>query len=362
MANIDLIGIIKKEITRRRHPEARRNTTFYPSSAWITLPNGHTLGGCSRSDWYRIHNITPTNGSEFYMHFIWHLGKAVELKLIDAMKCAGIYENDGVKFYDREHNVSGELDIVGRYRDSSGTIRYYGVEAKSVYGQGSTETITGRSRAWRGQPAFSPYPKVSNLMQVAKYLWEFSMDQPEKYRLEFFKLLYVPRDKPVDGREYTVTMVTKDDLSGKLKTEYGSNMTDGHHYLLVTTVGHPDVVETRFSIEQMHANWKIQKDQFDSGKIPGRPHKKFYSAEDIERLKDFHYKNGGISKTVYQKWEKAGKPPASLAATPGHFLCQSYCDYRDFCYTKTGKPNKAADQVGLINIREDSNAKKKKDS
>ena len=32
------------------------------------------------------------------MHMIWALGHAVEAKLVDAMKCAGIYENSGVKF------------------------------------------------------------------------------------------------------------------------------------------------------------------------------------------------------------------------------------------------------------------------
>ena len=111
MDNIDVLDIIKKEITRVRHPAARRNPTFYPSSASAVATDGQVYGGCWRSDWYRIHLVQPTDHPPLYMHMIWALGHAVEAKLVDAMKCAGIYENSGVKFFDKEHNVSGELDL-----------------------------------------------------------------------------------------------------------------------------------------------------------------------------------------------------------------------------------------------------------
>lgn len=349
MEDIKVLQIIKNEITRSRHPQARRNPTFYPSSASALLSDNRVLGGCWRADWYRIHNIAPTDDSSLYMHMIWTLGNAVEAKLIDAMKMGGIYENSGVKFFNPELNVSGELDIVGRYR-KNGEIRYYGVEVKSVYGIGANKTITGRARAWRGQPAFDPYPKESNLMQVMTYLWEFRPHGEEIYALDFFKLLYLPRDKPNDGREYTISLVTRDDLESSLLSRYGPEMLPGHHYARIATADFPTKIETRFSLENMHSRWKEQKEYINQNIIPPRPFHRFYNEAQIEYLTNI----GEIGKTAYEKWEKSGKPAASLEDTPGHFLCQSYCEYRSFCYTRNGKPRVEADRVGLVTITEPS--------
>lgn len=344
---VNLLNIVKNEITRNRQPAARRNPTFYPSSASAEMPDGTVLGGCQRADWYRIHNVTPSNSTEFYMHFVWHLGRAVESKVIDAMKRAGVYENDGVKFFDRELNVSGELDIVGRYR-RDGKIRYYGVEVKSVYGMGCTYTITGRSRAWKGQAAFDPFPKESNLMQTMVYLDQFGPRMEERYQLDYFKLLYLPRDKPNDGREYTVRLVTKKDLDASMLLKHGSDMTDGERYAHVSTAGFSDKVETRFSIEHLYRRWVLLKRYIEEGIAPPRAHQKFYSEEDIIKKREA----GKIGKTAFEKWEKAGKPKASLEKTPGHYMCQSYCDYRSFCYNKLGNPRREADNVGLVQVSE----------
>jgi len=344
---VKLLNIVKNEITRDRKPAARRNPTFYPSSASAEMPDGTILGGCQRADWYRIHNVKPSNGAEFYMHFIWHLGRAVESKVIDAMKCAGVYENDGVKFFDRELNVSGELDIVGRYR-KDGKVRYYGVEVKSVYGIGCTYTITGRKRAWKGQAAFDPFPKESNLMQPMVYLDQFGSDMEERYQLDYFKLLYLPRDKPNDGREYNVCLVTKDDLGSAMLLKYGPEMTDGEHYAYVSTADFSDKIETRFSIEDLYRRWGLLKRYIEEDIAPPRAHKKFFSEKEINQKRE----DGKIGKTAFEKWEKAGKPKSSLEKTPGHYMCQSYCDYRSFCYTKTGQPRKEADQVGLVQVSE----------
>ena len=347
MEEINGLQIIKNAITRPRHPQARRNPTFYPSSASVKLSDNRVMGGCWRADWYRIHGVPESDHAGLYMHMIWELGRAVERKIIDAMKTGGIYENDGVKFYDEEHNVSGELDIVGRYR-KAGQIRYYGVEVKSVYGHGATKTIIGRSRAWRGQPAFDPFPKESNLMQTMKYLWEFRSNGPSQFALDFFKIIYLPRDKPNDGREYTVTLVTRDDLDSEMLGIFGQEMRPGEHYAMVSTEGFTTKVEVRWSLEDMHTRWKEEIEHFASHKIPPRPFHKFYNEEQIEYL----YSINELGKTAYTDWEKAGKPLASLEKTPGHFLCQSYCDYRSFCYTKTGKPRVEADRVGLVSIEE----------
>ena len=97
---------------------------------------------------------------------IHELGNAVERTVIETMKKIGIFESSGVKFYDPKYNLSGELDVTGRYRRPDSTIGYYGVEVKSVYGIGATLSVTGRSRAYRGQPPVNPKPKEQNLMQI----------------------------------------------------------------------------------------------------------------------------------------------------------------------------------------------------
>lgn len=338
---VNVLEIVKNELTRRRHPFAPRNPTFYPSSATVTDDNGITYGACARAEWYRLCGVEPTDSTEFYMVMVHHLGKAVELKVVEGMKQAGIYEGEGVKFFIPELNVSGELDIVGRYRKPDKTIGYFGVEVKSVYSQGAVATISGRSRAYNGQKAFDPYPKESNLMQVMIYLGDFCLSLDSRKHLEFFKLIYLPRDKPVDGREYTISLVKKEDLSSALLREFGGQMRDGEYYALVVTEGCPDRIETRFSLEDIHRSYKENLRKLKEGEIFPRSYEKFYSEDKIEEL----YQAEEVGKTAYEAWVKAGKPAASLKKTPGHYLCQSYCSWRSFCYLRNGQPNPAADRV-----------------
>lgn len=354
--SINLLGIVKNEVCRSRHPTARRMPTFYPSSASVALADGRVEGGCWRADWYRIKGIEPTNDTEFYISMIHRLGKAIEHVVVDSMKEAGMYESAGVKFYDPRINVSGELDIVGRFRDkSSNAIRYFGVEVKSVYGMGATETITGRSRAYKGQLPFRPKPKTSNLLQVMTYLDQFGKHRGDKFFLEGFKLLYLPRDKPNDGREYTIVLVTKDELrQGNMSdvefAGYKNEMKADKRYALISTPDFHDYVEVAFSLEDLYERWSEEKRLIDSDTAPPRPFKKFYSEEEVENL----YSIDELSKTAYEGF-KAGKEK------PGHYLCQSYCEYRDFCYTRQGTPRKEADALGKQLVQVEEPAKREVD-
>lgn len=336
---INLLEIVKGEICRSRHPRARRLPTFYPSSASIQLPDGRVEGGCWRSDFYRIKGVEVTNPPEFYLSMIHKLGKAVENTVVEAMLQAGVFESAGVKFYDPVINVSGELDIVGRFR-RNGLMRYFGVEVKSVYGNGATETITGRSRAYKGQAAFRPRPKTQNLLQVMTYLDQFSQEKGPNFYLEGFKLLYIPRDKPVDGREYTVFLVRKTDLTAEQLAEFGPLMKDNERYAFISTPDYPDYIETGFSLEDMYSRWNKQLEMMKNDIAPERPYKKVYSKEEVEYL----YSIDELSKTAYEDWQK-GK------SKPGHYLCQTYCEFRDFCYKRDGSPRKEADELarGVLN-------------
>ena len=338
MQEVKLLNLIKSEMTRERVPGARRLPTFYPSSASAQLADGEIIGGCWRSDWYRVNGVEPSNKPDFYLQMIFELGHAVEATVVKAMKNAGIFESNNTKFYDPDLNVSGELDVVGRYRRKDSSIGYYGVEVKSVYGIGATMTITGRSRAWRGQPAFRPKPKDQNLMQTMIYTDQFNPERGDQFALEGFKILYLPRDKPVDGRSYDVTLVTLQDLSGSLLARHKEDMKPSHKYALIETEGYDSYVETRFSIQDIYSRFQQQKEIFAGEAPPPRPYKKFYDDDEVERL----YSLGKISKSAYTDWENKKKKP-------GHFLCQSYCNYRDHCYKRNGAPRAEADK--LVNIK-----------
>jgi len=336
--SVDLLEIIKNELLRPRRPTAVRLPTFYPSSASaIDSSTGDVIGGCRRADWYRVNRVSKSNSRDFYLAMIHELGNAVESTVVKAMMKAGIFESTNVKLYDPRTNLSGELDVVGRYRKKDSSIGYYGVEVKSVYGMGVTMSITGRQRAWRGQPAFRPKPKDNNLMQSMVYTDFFSPERDPEFSLEGFKLIYLPRDKPIDGRHYDIMLVTREALTGSLLSRHGPSMSPGEHYALISTKGYPDYVETRFSIEDIKNRFAAQKEMFASGVVPERTFKKFYSASEVET----RYSNGSLSKTAYEKYH-SGKD------RPGHFLCQRYCDYRDHCYKRNGDPRPEADQLVQI--------------
>jgi len=319
--------IVERELTRKRHPTERRNPTLYPSSASVKLANGRQIGGCWRADWYRIHDVPDSDPSNLYIKLSHILGNAVEKAIIEGMKRAGIYEHEDVRVYVKDFNLSGKLDIVGRYRADDSSTRYYGTEAKSCWGQGALKHIKGRARPWKGQPAFQPKPKDSALMQTMIYLWECSEGKGTDFVLDWFQLIYIPRDQTGMYREYTVTLVE----------------IDGKHYAKLETEDFLPYIEKRFSVEDIYASTEEEMRYINEGIIPERTYKRFYSEEEIEALRD----EEEIGKTAYEDWVKAGKPLASLKDTPGHFLCQSYCEYRSFCYLRNGKPNPEADLVGI---------------
>ena len=179
-------------------------------------------------------------------------------------------------------------------------------------------------------------------MQVMIYLDQFGPRHPD-YELDFFKMIYLPRDKPNAGREYTITLVT---TNSDIPSEMKRHMTPHERYALIQTEDFSDKV-SEFSVEDIHRRAEEQKRIFDAeGEVPERPlnFKKFYTEEEIERYRA----QGDISKTAYTNWEKAGKPLNDLESTPGHFMCQSYCEYRGFCYLRDGSPRPEADAVGLV--------------
>ena len=143
----------------------------------------------------------------------------------------------------------------------------------------------------------------------------------------------------------SVYLVTKETLKdrtvsfGKEEMDaYLAEMEDGRHYAFISTPDFPDYVELAFTLEDIYNRWLAEKQMFAEGRIPERSYKRFYDQEDV----DFLVSIGELSKTAQENFKKDRDKP-------GHFLCQSYCEFRDFCYTRQGTPRKEADLVGVRN-------------
>jgi len=229
---------------------------------------------------------------------------------------------------------------------------------KSVHGYGTMKSITGRRRAWGGQKPFDPKPKESNVFQVMVYLDQFGSHHQPEYRLDFFKLTYIPRDKPIDGREYTVVLTTGDELAEKLERyappgmlggfdpeRVAAQMEAGKRYALIMSSGLMPYVELRYPLEAIYERFAQLQQYIANKQPPPRPEgfSKYHAPATIELM----HKEGIILKTAYEKWTKKGRPKQMPGVTPGHFLCQSYCDWRSFCFNEDGTPNPEADLVGV---------------
>lgn len=91
---------------------------FYPSEASVKWTDSNGLprvsGSCLRKNYLRLTGEAPGRPFDAYTQWIFSLGKAVEEILVEQWKQMGIWVANNVKFYDRERNISGEVDVVLR--------------------------------------------------------------------------------------------------------------------------------------------------------------------------------------------------------------------------------------------------------
>lgn len=307
LERINVFDTVNNELTRERVPKTLRAPTFYPSSASIRLGNGRLDGGCHRQDWYRIKGVPETNDGGQKLAWRGAIGKACETIFLDNLKKSGMYEASGVKFYDPDTNVSGELDGVGRdtLRMSDGTMRdvFFSIENKSIYGDYSvTQQITGR-RPWRGQPAIVPYPKLSHLMQAMLYVWHF------RDVLIGDKLCYVARDTG-DQKEYNIRL-----------RQFEEN---GQVFHAAEVDGVPN---RKVTVEAIHDRYRILKEKLLANQIPEPEYELRWSEETFRLLKEdmgdpSPNGPGTLSKKKTEEWEAGGEV--------GDWQC-SYCNWKDRC-------------------------------
>lgn len=294
----DLVQSTDAHMTRSRF-FLPRGTHFYPSEASVKWTDAHGIercdGKCLRAAWYRLTGkgeyVAPDAGSEW----IFALGKAVEEILVEQWKQMGIWIDNNIRFYDKAHNLSGELDAVLR-DPTSGEL--FGVEVKSFYGyQGKKQIMGNKSQAGA--------PKTAQMLQCLLYVYFCKRLFDEgvlPYEITHFKLVYYARDSSA-RRSFDLSI---QDINGMLRPTVDN------------------VVDYRFTIQDILNRYLQMAEYMKNGENPPpRDYEKAYSIEKVEKLNAL----GEISKTAYEKWVK------SPAKNPiGDWQC-AYCPYQKFCYS-----------------------------
>jgi len=287
MEDINLAERSIEWMNRKQYRSAGRGT-FWPSEARVQFTNQfheeEILGKCKRATFYRLKGLKPTNPPTGKSQILFLLGHTVEAQVVEIWKQMGIWENNSVRFENREKNLSGEFDVVLREGD-----RKYGVEVKSFYGYYANKQILGH---WSGRGANKRFvngrPKDEHLMQAALYA------DHTRGTLEGFKLFYASRDNN-EFKEFNITV-----------NEGGTIFING-------------AADNRFTINDVYRSYAELGEHIANDDLPG---KDFVFEPSDERVKVL-FERGDVSKSAFDA-HSSGKKRVS------DFHC-SYCNFKDHC-------------------------------
>jgi len=295
---LDQINLKEKTLKwfARKQFRSKTRGTLWPSEASVeyTNPWGETevLGKCARAVYYRIKGIEPTNPPDAKSQIIFLLGHQVEAAVTEAWKQMGIWENNSVRWEDKDRNLSGEFDVILREGD-----QLYGVECKSFYGYYANKQILGH---WEGRGRNKRFikgrPKDEHLMQAALYCAH------TRGTLAGFKIFYVSRDA-TDMGEFDITVDDK-----------GTIYIDG-------------VAETRFTINDIYDRYANVNEYVKNDELPEKDFEYKPSDERVEELAQ----RGVVSATALKNHQ-------SKKQSYRDWHC-SYCNYRDYCQNNMSEEN-----------------------
>jgi len=292
MRKFPLISLTDQHLTRTKFSLPRKSY-FYPSEASVkwTDRNGieQCAGACLRQCYFRRKPEYKPLPTTPYTQWIFALGKAVEQILVEQYKEMGILVANNVKFFDPEHKLSGEVDIV--LKDPKSGELIVG-EVKSGYGYHFVRDVI------KGTRTISPSPKTSQLLQTLLYV-----DILSDY-FSYGKMIYYARDA-ADRTEYDITIM-EDGTTGEKRP-----CIDG-------------IVDPRFTMKDIYDRYALLDTYLQNDEIPPNDYEKVYSKEKVEKL----YKLKEVGKTKYEAWQK-GKEQV------GHWMCR-YCEYNQYCWDEKG--------------------------
>lgn len=280
---------IQHEALRPRLTGDRRDAN-YPSAASIRLPNNRVVGSCLRSTWYYRKRYPVVNKESIALKRRQELGEMVELKIVEGIKHAGIFENSQIKFYDTNYNISGAIDVAINVPGENVILL---AEVKSYYGYYAGKQIEGTKYQ-------KPMPKEQNLLQTMLYLYYF------RDRVPGAKLYYVARDSGAET-EFNIGLLKQGDRNYAIVGEQGSAM---------------DIVPDYY-VEAILERYSILNKFFEANTPPPREYKIKYNDEEMDR----YAAAGEFGKIDTANWKKARVD----TNRKGDFNC-SYCAFKQTCY------------------------------
>lgn len=282
-----LINATDEHMTRKLF-SLPRGSHHYPSEASVKWTDRYGIervaGQCLRAAWLRATGKGIPASFDAYTQWIFSLGKAVEEILVEQWKQMGIWVANNVKFYDKEKNISGELDVV--VRDTEGKLVC--CEIKSFSGYNATKEIMGNK-------SVAGHPKTSQLLQCLIYV-----DLCQKLGiLDYAKLVYYSRDSAL-RREFDVVLIDEGDTKRPV--------IDG-------------AIDYRFTMKDIYKRYEELDEYIKNDIMPPRDYEMIYPKEKILKLNSV----GEIAKTKFADWQKnPEKNPI------GSWHC-SYCGFKSFC-------------------------------
>lgn len=299
------------EVLTRSRFSGNRRTSLYPSEASVVCTDPETgkkyiEGGCHRKSIYRMLGFKETNPSGPKTQYIFEFGKYLEDMITELTKQGFVYENNSVKFWDKNLSVSGEIDLVLRHPE--GGLIF--TEVKSSYGTYKERELFG---AWNGRGESAKFvpgsPSTQNLLQLVTYLWNHR-DMPD---LLGGKLIYILRDN-MSRIEFDVTIEAAE---------------NNKHRVFVD--GKPDM---RFYVEDMLERYSIlvkhistiaalikNGTKTEDVSLPERDYSLLYTEEEAKEKHEL----GLLGKTKYNDFVK------DSSKRPGDFQC-GYCGFKDLCW------------------------------
>ena len=285
------MDLIKKVDSYLETPRAvsppRYHRGYHPSAASCLIKNEYdedeVVGKCLRNSYWSHKSVEKSNPMNSRGVRICSVGSMVERWETDKYKEMGIWRGNNVKFFDKDHGISGEVDAFVWDEQMKSLV---GIEIKTGYGYMFQSKVIGKpDRNLKGEP------KLDHLMQVMLYMKYFK-DIP------LFKMVYIDRGNAARV-EFNIT-IDKD--SG------GVNV-DGKRFCERLTI--PSI---------LHRYEELGK-CLEDGVLPERDYQLQYSKEHLQ----FLYDSNRMTKTDSKVFERTGN------VERGDWRC-SYCDYKDYCW------------------------------
>lgn len=279
------------------------------SPAELALRKKHNLtlniveGKCMRALFYDFQEKIVSNPIEASGIRVMDLGNVCENVEREYYKDIGIHRAAHVRLFDKQYQISGELDnLVWEYDDIllpdgrlSGWIkiceprRVIGVEIKSFYGYyAEKEIVIG------GQP------KWNHVLQSLIYLDHYKPNIP------YWLLIYLSRGGSIDtptgrknGRQFKV-QISK--LSGEI-------FIDG-------------ILINEFTMAEIYERFKKAQFCIDNNMLPDRDYVYNYPADLVDYK--YRYNKGEISLSKYNNWKKGNEYISD-------WQC-NYCPYLVTCW------------------------------